>query len=326
MGLFDRIRETTAEVATRARHVQIVPEQLEALVPRLLEWEVSAGAVDPAQHEHGSEADTLAYVVTLDAVNFGSGWFPHLKKRPGCSGYFTVAGAMKDHFAARGAWNAEELTELTPDRCATVFEQEAPSESGENTEEPIAELMELFAQALNDLGQLLLSEYFGSFEALVESAKGSAEDLANRLREMPFYRDESSYEELEVPLYKRAQLTASDLATAFEGKSYGRFDDLHELTIFADNLVPHVLRREGVLTYTEELAARIDREEALEAGSMEEVEIRAVAVHAVERMTEAARAQGHDVTSSRLDTLLWQRGHRPDMKEHPRHRARSVYY
>ena len=186
--------------------------------------------------------------------------------------------------------------------------------------------MELFAQALNDLGQLLLERYDGKFESLVESADGSAEELANRLCEMPFYRDESSYEELEVPLYKRAQLTASDLATAFGGVSYGRFEDLDELTIFADNLVPHVLRREGVLAYANGLAMRIDREEILEAGSMEEVEIRAVAVHAVECMTQLARSQGNQVTSSRLDTLLWQRGHRPDMKGHPRHRARSVYY
>jgi hypothetical protein len=326
MGLFDRIRETTAEVTARARYVRIVPEQLEALVPRLLQWDASASAVDPAQHEQGSESQTLAYVVTLDAVNFGSGWFPHLKKRPGCSGYFTVAGAMKDHFDKSGAWGAEDLVALTPERCASVFEQDGPSASDGADEEPIAELMELFAHALNDLGQMLMSDYQGRFESLVESADGSAEELANRLREMPFYRDESSYEELEVPLYKRAQLTASDLATAFAGEGFGRFDDLDRLTIFADNLVPHVLRREGVLVYDDELAARIDREEALEAGSMEEVEIRAVAVHAVEQMTHWARSQGHDVTSSRLDTLLWQRGHRPDMKEHPRHRARSVYY
>ena len=326
MGLFDRIRETSAEVARRARYVHIDEQGLEDFVPRLLDWGLSQAAADPAHHGHETPADTLAYVVSLDAVNFGSGWFPHMKKRPGCSGYYTVAGAMKDHFVENGAWTAAELVALTPERCATIFEQVAPGAGRTNEDEPIAELMELFAQALNDLGQLLIDQYEGRFESLVESAEGSAELLTERLRAMPFYRDESHYEELEVPLYKRAQLTASDLSQAFEGQGYGSFDDLDRLTIFADNLVPHVLRREGVLRYDDDLADRIDREQTLESGSMEEVEIRAVAVHAVERMTEAAQAKGHAVNSRRLDTLLWQRGHRPDMKRHPRHRARSVYY
>ena len=44
------------------------------------------------------------YMLTLDAINFGSGWFPTLRKRPGCSGYFTVAWALADHFRCDGPW------------------------------------------------------------------------------------------------------------------------------------------------------------------------------------------------------------------------------
>jgi len=49
------------------------------------------------------------YVITLDAINFGSGWFPYVEKRPGLSGYFTVAHALREHFEARGPWSAAEL-------------------------------------------------------------------------------------------------------------------------------------------------------------------------------------------------------------------------
>ena len=45
--------------------------------------------------------------------------------------------------------------------------------------------------------------------------------------------------------YKRAQIVAADLALA----GVARFRDLDRLTIFADNLVPHVLRCDGVLVY-----------------------------------------------------------------------------
>ena len=134
--------------------------------------------------------------------------------------------------------------------------------------------MRLFAQALNDLGRLLLDRYDGSSGALVEAARGSAERLVSILPGMPLYRDVSRYAGLEVPFYKRAQLTAADLALACPDRQACRFADLDRLTIFADNLVPHVLRVDGVLTYDRELAARIDAEELIPPGSPEEEPVR----------------------------------------------------
>ncbi len=99
-------------------------------------------------------------------------------------------------------------------------------------------------------------------------------------------------DEHEVPLYKRAQLLTADLAIAFDGQGPGSFHDLDRLTIFADNLVPHVLRVDGLLAYDDELLARIERGELIPAGSPEEIEIRAVAVHAVERIVAELRASG----------------------------------
>jgi hypothetical protein len=98
------------------------------------------------------------------------------------------------------------------------------------------------------------------------------------------------------------------------------FWDLDELTIFADNLVPHVLRVDGVLVYDPELSARIDREELLPPGE-EEREIRACAVHACERI--AARL---NVPPRILDVWLWNRGQQPHYKAIPRHRTRTVFY
>jgi hypothetical protein len=146
------------------------------------------------------------------------------------------------------------------------------------------------------------------------------------LTEMPLYRDVERHGSLEVPFYKRAQITCADLAQAFEGSGFGRFDDLDALTLFADNLVPHVLRREGVLDYHPDLLARIRAEEEIALGSPEEVEIRAVAVHAVERLSRALADRGREVPPRQLDTLLWQRGQSAAMKAEPRHRTRCSYY
>ena len=132
---------------------------------------------------------------------------------------------------------------------------------------------------------------------------------------------------IRVPFYKRAQLLASDLALALDGQRLGRFDDIERLTVFADNLVPHVLRVAGVLSYSDALASAIDRGELLAAGSVEEVEIRACAVHAVELLRAASARVGRPLSSRHLDQILWHRGQRPEIRgAFPRHRTRTVFY
>ena len=188
--------------------------------------------------------------------------------------------------------------------CVRIFGQT------DNDEPAVAELMTLFSRALNDLGTYVLDRFGGSFRALVAAADSSAERLLAILAEMPFYQD--------VGFYKRAQLTAADLSLA----RVAEFGDLDRLTIFADNLVPHVLRVDGVVSYAPDLLARIQREELIPAGSAEEVEIRACAVHAVELI----RNRLHGVTSMQLDYLLWNRGQARAYKAQPRHRTRTLFY
>ena len=319
-SLLDRIRDACARVAGRARFVRIDERGFEKWVDALesgTERE-RATVVDPARETAGEPGTRLAYVVTLDAINFGSGWFPELAKRDGKSGYYTVAGALADHFDRHGPWNAVALRRLDADVCAGVF--------GQKDNPGARELMELFARALNDLGSWLASQHGGSFTKAIESSQGSAERLVGMLAEMPLYRDVARYADFEVPFYKRGQITASDLAEAFGGAGFGHFDDLDRLTIFADNLVPHVLRNDGVLDYDAGLLSRIERHELLTPGSPEEVEIRALALHAVERAVAELRRRGVEASARRLDTKLWTRGQRPEIKAHPRHRARCAFY
>src|SRR6185312_5151063 len=112
-----------------------------------------------------------------------------------------------------------------------------------------------------------------------------------------------------VPFFKRAQIAAADLALA--GLAPG--DDLAALTLFADNLVPHVLRLDGVLEADPELVARIDAGTLLEHDSPEEVELRV-----------AAHPEG--TTATAVDNVLWHRGGGPRYKARPRHRARTTGY
>jgi hypothetical protein len=144
----------------------------------------------------------------------------------------------------------------------------------------------------------------------VAQARDSADRLASMLAlGMPFFDD--------VGFYKRAQIVANDLVHA----GVADFADIDALTIFADNLVPHVLRLDGVLIYAPELAERIDSGRLLPAGGGMEREVRACALHACEQL--AARL---GVPARTLDNWLWNRGEHPPYSDRPAHLTPTVFY
>jgi hypothetical protein len=295
MELSDEVRAACAEIAAHARSVTIDLDALEALDPG------APPELDSERHYlEGEPADVATYVLALDAINFGSGWFPTLRKRRGAdgtavSGYFTVAWGLADRFRALGPWTNAELRAMRTEEIADVLGQRRDHE-----------LMALFAQALRQLGHFL-----GDRPALdaIADAGGSAVRLAEQLAAgMSMFADRG--------FYKRAQITGSDLALA----GVASFHDIDRLTIFADNLVPHVLRVDGVLVYDKRLAAHIDAGRMLRPGPQER-EIRACAVHAC-----ALIARRTGMTERDIDNALWTRGGAPEYKAIPRHRCRTIFY
>jgi hypothetical protein len=290
VSLTDQVRETCRAIAESARFVAIDLDAVSSLDPG------PPPALDPERHYlEGSPEDVADYLLVLDTINFGSGWFPTLRKRAGMSGYFTVASALTDRWRTSGPWTADELRALKEDDLAVVLGQE-----------PRHPLVRLYSEALRDLGRFLNARRALDLAA---DAEGSAERLASMLASgMPFFDDRG--------FWKRAQITPNDLALA----GVAEFSDLDRLTIFADNLVPHVLRVDGVLRYDPALAARIDSGELLPPGE-EEREIRGCAVHACELIAERV-----GMAPRMVDTALWNRGQAPRYKSVPRHRTRTVYY
>src|SRR3954468_4039915 len=295
MTLADDVRAACARIAADARAVQIDLDALAALDPG------PPPELDAERHYvEGEPEDVATYLLALDAINFGSGWFPTLRKRRGpdgapVSGYFTVAWGLADRFRALGPYTNAELCAMRTEEIADVLGQARDHE-----------LMALFAQALRQLGVFL-----GDRSALdaIAVADGSAVRLAELLATgMTMFSDRG--------FYKRAQIAGSDLALA----GVASFRDIDRLTIFADNLVPHVLRCDGVLLYDERLAAHIDSGRPLRPGPQER-EIRACAVHAC-----ALIAQRTGMTERDIDNALWTRGGAAEYKAPPRHRCRTIYY
>lgn len=107
------------------------------------------------------------------------------------------------------------------------------------------------------------------------------------------------YKGHQVFLYKRAQIFAADLWGAFKGQGYGEFHDIGSITIFADYIVPAVLRQLGVLKYDSALTSTIEANNEIVSGTEEEVELRACSIYAVEKMRELiSRKLGKQVITS----------------------------
>lgn len=120
-----------------------------------------------------------------------------------------------------------------------------------------------------------------------------------------------------IPFYKKAQLGAALLAGRFgESSAYG-VDGLEELTLFADYVIPSVLRSVGVLEYDSAVADRVDAGRVIPEGSAAEVGIRAATVIAGDRLLSRVNdRRDAAVTAVHLDQYLWRRGRDQDLVFH----------
>jgi hypothetical protein len=307
LSLVDDVRAASARVAQAARQVRIDEDAIAAYAAALPVPDAVPG-LDPDAHLlDGTVEARAAFVLTLDAINFGSGWFPTIRKREGRSGYFTVAYGVRDRFRAHGPWSAGELAGIDAAEIAATLGQD-----------PDHELMALFARSLRDLGARVGALHGGRFAGVAEAADRSGVALAEELAGWECFHDVSLYDGAPVPFFKRAQLSASDLAYA----GVASFEDLDRLTLFADNLIPHVLRLDGVLRFAPDVVARIEAGELLLHDSEEEVEMRAGAVHAAELICR----ERPDLSPRQVDMVLWTKGGAPRYKAVPRPRARTTAY
>lgn len=304
-------------VCARSEAVRIVehdPAQYLAYVNELHD-DAAAGST---LRELSGEQEQASFVLIRDCINFGSGFHPELVKSPGLSGARTIEAALLKHVQAHGQPDGRWLAGVTPVECAELFGQ---PQSGAPME-----LMTMFATAWNEFGALLCERYDGRVLGLVEDAGEKAERMIELLGQMSCWRDISHFEELTLPFMKRARLSVLGLEATAWLHGRHRFVDVTEIPIFADNLIPHVLKVNGLLAFAPELDARIDRGELLQYGSPEEVSIRAGAVAVCARLTSVARSAGQQIMPLQVASRLWKRGQQPVYKQRPRHRTRCFAY
>ncbi len=187
------------------------------------------------------------------------------------------------------------------------------------------------AEILRSIGHTLVASYGGRFRNVIEHASPALYDdgrglLEVLVRDFPRFRDVSTYAGHEVRIYKLAQLAIWMLYTSLGDLGGLRIDDMHRMSAFADYIVPVGLRLMGAISYTDELEHRINNRDLIEADSEEEIEIRAVSLHACALLTaevNARRPADLQVIVPQIDARLWTHFHTTTW---PHHLTRTTMY
>src|SRR5579859_783970 len=322
-------------------YVNALQEQLMAFARRARQPQTGqqdgAGPMwDTRYHFFDGTERTVNWLLLLDALNFcfwaekGLPRWCIEYRGERLNGYLAEAVALTRAVEEGYAlWDARYLSDISSADMAAIF-RGAPTAktSAGNPATPVE--IPLFEQRVanaREVGRVLLDRFDGQFSHVIEEAAGSAVKLALLLVEhFSSFRDVASFRGQAVLFYKRAQICVADLRAAFGGQQWGALSDVDQLSIFADYKLPQLLRHFGVLEYHPTLAERIDREELLEPGGEEEVQIRAATIWACELLRQTISAAAHEpLMAADIDAQLWLLSQNtPNMR--PYHRVRTIYY
>lgn len=294
-----------AWVAEQAEHVKInhdkIGEYAEFIVDKY-KGQAMPELFSPECHyiNPDSKEDTINYIFALDSINFASGYFRVLKSKYDVDlSYYHIADMLKNAFENDKLNTSQKWQEAS----STDFFEFLDINEGQYPEAD--EMVGIFVEALKDTGDLLVNDYKGSSCKFIEDCDYSSIEIAQRLSELKYFNDYSDYKGKKIAILKRAQILPADIDLVY--RPY--LTDVEQLTIFADNVVPHTLHHDGVLSYSDELADKIESKTPIKNGGEEEVEMRACSIHAVELMKEFLHAaKKTEVRSVDLDRVLWHRG------------------
>jgi hypothetical protein len=319
-----QILASVERVVARSRSVFFHQDRIG---PAILKW---GHTVNPSSswkhpcHFFDDTEESVRWIFTLDLLNHcfwpdpGEPVWTIVYRGESYSGYWGLAASLKRAQERGFPITAPHfLAAISSTELAEIF-------SGQGS----IPMLEARLKNLREAGLIILSELGGDIMALFEASCGlSAVRLVSRVvQHFPSFRDEALYGSDKVYFWKRAQIFAFDVFTAFCGKKWGGFGDMDQLTAFADYKLPQVLRELGIISYLPSLAARVDAMHHLQPGSKEEVEIRAMTVWAVEELKKGFKDYGRNLTSPQVDNWLWQLGQQDAFRKRPFHRCRTIFY
>lgn len=340
-------RESAEFVATQAQNVVVNEAGCKDAALRILsemnrkDYSVKTWSSHELTPKEKNEA-TVDWIFTVDLLNF-SFWSSADSEDTGKSesqrysveyrgklytGYWSLVAAINKALDAGipittpSFWLSEGFLEAAKE----VFRSETK------------ESMPMFderVRVLQEAGKTFEKMGYRSFAQFIELADNSAQRLIEIVvKNFSSFNDTHVYKNRDVKVMKRVQILVADIWACFEGKSYGRFDDIDTVTMFADYRVPQILHTLGCLKYSEQLDSRIRNLELIPSGDPMEVELRACSIWAVELIVRELKAlrPPRTVNSILVDFYLWDTAKELQQEfdgignQVPCHRTRSIFY
>ena len=142
------------------------------------------------------------------------------------------------------------------------------------------------------------------------------------IKNFPSFKDERTYNNDTIKLYKLAQLLTSDILHIRELKENIEVD-YSNLIGCADYKIPQILRWLDLVTYNSELANIVDSEQEIKENSIYEVEIRASQLIVINKIKEIL---GPKTKSIDINDYLFLQKNNKNIKLKPYHLTRTTNY
>ncbi len=305
-------------------------------------------------HPKARDASTVNFIFLMDLLNFS--FWPDDPTEP-----FTVSYSGKSW---TGYWSLVAAIHRALDEGIPIT---TPTYWTDQTSCPDSTIHHIFRSAtttpipllderitcMREAGSILHSHFSGTPTTLIQRASSSAAGLVNLLTaHFPTFNDTHLFHSRPVRFHKRAQILVADLWACFEGKSYGRFTDIDQITMFADYRIPQILTSLNCLRLSPPLASQIQSLKPIASGHPFEVQLRGCSIWCVELIRrEMARTggcggEGGGVNAVLIDFFLYDLVKEMEARESgveregegagkermgeggllPHHRTRSIWY
>jgi len=315
------VLESTEPVTRLSEYVRIDENEVERFCSNLSSLDVRFWMdTIPFSYKSLSIKEELMFIFVFNSINFCYWGDPK----------WTIEHQGK---SLDGAWGMIASLRRALEDGVPLLDSRFLSEIDESTLEQVFrgnKTIPLFAERLRilrEVGNILGEKYNGDVTRIVERAEMDILRLLGVITtDFPSFYDGGTYKGQEVIFHKRAQLAIADFYRTFKGKGFGKFSNISQLTAFADYKIPQVLRKLGLLEYSQYLASKVDSKIEIPTGSPEELEIRASTIWAIELIRRELEGEAPGITAMDIDSYLWVQGQQKGSEDKPYHLTRTTAY
>ena len=316
----NKVLATIKYVIKNASYVKINERELDKFCLNIKKEDINPTAWKTETfYDQGSFEEKINYIFVFNTLNFcfwnDKRWKAKYKKKwyEGHAALFaSLTRALEEKIPIL---NLDYLENLTTQKLKYILR-------GKNK-------IPLFNERLKIIkgnASILKNKFNGNFLNLIKKSKFDCIKIVDLLNKyFPSFNDKEDYRGKEIYFNKRAQLLAKYSYELFKELKKGKLKNYSQLTAGGEYKIPYCLRYFKILEYSPELAYKIDNKIEIESGSEEEIEIRAFAIYAIEKIKEKLNERGFNIVSPEVHTFIWYKArYLPKTEQH--HRTLTIWY